>query len=200
MSVFIIDPLRTECLVLHNQHFPIAGFFSPPKLPLCKIRILYSFDKRINLPRAKLPESEGLSGSRPVRGLLLIPAHLGGFATSWSWGQTSQDLVGGGFDGRGERQREGRQLLHTLGGPWAQKSQLVTFSFLYNQQGKPRANPDATPSPGCTNGQLWPDVASVHAWSPGPCRKHEKTSCLSNFQWFLKCFILIFTFQVIILI
>lgn len=54
--------------VLHNQHFPIAEvFFFPPKLPLCKIRILYSFDKRINLPRAKLPELKGLPQSRPVQ-------------------------------------------------------------------------------------------------------------------------------------
>lgn len=45
MSVFIIDPLRTECLVLHNQHFPIARvFFFPPnchsaKLGFCTVLI-----------------------------------------------------------------------------------------------------------------------------------------------------------------
>lgn len=81
MSVFIIDPLRTECLVLHNQHFPIAVFF-PPKLPLCKIRILYSFDKRINLPRAKLPDGEGLPKSSHLQVSFDTWPRPGGFATS----------------------------------------------------------------------------------------------------------------------
>lgn len=53
--------------VLHNQHFPIAEGIFPPKLPLCKIRILYRFDKRINLPRAELPKLKGLPRSWPVR-------------------------------------------------------------------------------------------------------------------------------------
>lgn len=94
MSVFIIDPLRTECLVLHNQHFPIAGFFFPPKLPLCKIRILYSFDKRINLARARLPECERLPGTRPLQGPPCSWLISGGFAASGFRGENSLDRGG----------------------------------------------------------------------------------------------------------
>lgn len=126
MSVFIIDPLRTERLVLHNQHFPIAGFFSP-KLPLCKIRILYSFDKRINLPRAKLPESEGLSGSclcgvgfntSALPGAWL-PLCLGEETPKIWWEVELMEVSG-------RRGREG-YFCALWGASWAQESQPVAF-------------------------------------------------------------------------
>lgn len=124
MSVFIIDPLRTECLVLHNQHFPIAGvFFFTPNCHSAKLGFCTVLIRELT---SHVPNSPSVRGSRELacaRSALPVGSFLG-LGARLRLGSREEILrvvMGGGSDR----------------GSWAQECQLLTHP-LCMQQGRPR--------------------------------------------------------------
>lgn len=98
MSVFIIDPLRTECLVLHNQHFPIAGFFSPPNCHSAKLGFCTVLIRELT---SHVPDSPSVRGSQGLGLCRVSPAtgsFLGALLPLGSRERTPWILAGGGCE------------------------------------------------------------------------------------------------------
>lgn len=122
-------------------------------------------------------------------GWLQYQRSSGGLAASLSWGGNSLDLVGGGIDGGEWTQREGRLLLHTLGGFLGPGISACAFFLLYHQQGGACAHWDARM---VSSGLTWP-LWALGALDLAENMKKLLVSPSGTFSSAVKCFILIFT-------